>query len=77
MLVFVVVFLNSCNITDEVYRGWVGGWEGVGWVLGVVHGKPKAGNTIHKEANSSAVSSVGHRNCHSQPGKTRRLSAAV
>ena len=36
-----------------------------------VGGKPKAGNTIHKEANSSAVSSVGHRNCHSQPGKTR------
>ena len=39
-----------------------------------VGGKPKAGNTIHKEANSSAVSSVGHRNCHSQPGKTRRSS---
>ena len=36
-----------------------------------VGGKPKAGNTIHKEANSSAVPSVGHRNCHSQPGKTR------
>ena len=34
-----VVFYNSCNITDEVYRGWA----------------------IHKEANSSAVSSVGHR----------------
>ena len=33
-----------------------------------VGGKPKAGNTIHKETNSSAVSSVGHRNCHSQPG---------
>ena len=28
--------------------------------------KPKAGNTIHKETNSSAVSSVGHRNCHSR-----------
>ena len=46
------------------------------WVLGV-GGKPKAGNTIHKEANSSAVPSVGHRNCHSQPGKTRQSSAAV
>ena len=30
-----------------------------------VGGKLKAGNTIHKEANSSAVSSVGHRNCQS------------
>ena len=30
-----VVFYNSCNITDEVYRGWVagGGWGGCwgGW----------------------------------------------
>ena len=27
-----VVFYNSCNITDEVYRGWVGGrgWGDVG-----------------------------------------------
>ena len=47
-----------------------------GWVL-EVGGKPKAGNTIHKEANSSAAPSVGHRNCHSQPGKTRRSSPAV
>ena len=47
---------------DELYRGWAGG-RGVGWALGV-GGKPKAGNTIHKETNSSAVSSVGHRNCH-------------
>ena len=47
-----------------------GGWTGgVGWML-VVGGKPKVGNTIHKEANSSAMSSVGHRNCHSQPGRT-------
>ena len=54
----------------------VGGREGVGWVLGV-GGKSKAGKTIHREANSSAVSSVGHRNHHSQPGRTRRSSAAV
>ena len=48
------------------------------FIGGGVGGKPKAGNTIHKEANSSAASSVGHRNCHSsQPGKTRQLSAAV
>ena len=40
-------------------------------------GKPKAGNTIHKEANSSAVSSVGYRNYHSQPGRTRQSSVAV
>ena len=45
---------------DEVYRGWVGGGRGVGWALGV-GGKPKAGNTIHKETNSSAVCSVLHR----------------
>ena len=61
---------------DEVYRGWVGGWEGVGWVLGV-GGKPKAGNTIHKETNSSVVCSVLHRNSHSQPGRPRWSSAAV
>ena len=58
-------------VMDEVYRGWVGGWAlGVG-------GKPKAGHTIHKETNSSAVCSVGHRNCHSQPGRLRWSSAAV
>ena len=50
--------------------------KGVGWVLGV-GGKPKAGNTIHKVANSSAMSSVGHRNCHSQPDRTRQSSAAA
>ena len=49
---------------------------GGGWALGA-GGKPKAGKTIHREANSSAVSSVGHRNHHSQPGRTRRSSAAV
>ena len=27
--------------------------------------------------NNSAVSPVGHRNCHSQPGKTRQSSAAI
>ena len=56
---------------DELYRGWAGGRGGG------VGGKPKAGNTIHKETNSSAVSSVGHRNCHSQPGRPRRSSAVV
>ena len=60
-------FYNSCNIMDELYRGWALG----------VGGKPKAGNTIHKETNSSAVSSVGHRNCHSQLGRHRRSSAVV
>ena len=34
--------------------------------MGGVGGKLKAGKTIHKEANSNAVSSVGHRICHSQ-----------
>ena len=48
----------------------------LGLVLGV-GGKPKAGNTIHKEANSSGMSSVGHRNCHSQPGRARQSLAAV
>ena len=42
-----------------------------------VGGKPKVGKTIHREANSSAVSSVGHRNYHCQPGRTRQSSAAV
>ena len=60
---------------DEVYRGWVDG-RGVGWVLGV-GGKPKAGNTIHSETNSSIVSSVEHRKCHSQPGRRRWSLAAV
>ena len=49
----------------------------IGGGVGVGGGKLKVGNTIHKEANSNAVSSVGHRNCQSQPGRTRRLSAAV
>ena len=54
-----------------------GGWAGgVGWVLGA-DGKPKAGYTIHKETHSSNVFSVGHRNSHSQPGRPRRLLAAV
>ena len=60
---------------DEVYRRCAGG-RGMGWALGV-GGKLKAGNTIHKEANSSIVSSVRHRNCHNQPGRLRQLSAAV
>ena len=60
---------------DELYRGWADR-RGVGWVLGM-GGKPKASNTIHKETNNSVVSSVGHRNWHSQPGKLRRSSAAV
>ena len=50
---------------------YIGGGRVGGGGLG---GKPKGGNTIHKEANSSAVSLVGHRNC--QPGKTRQLLAA-
>ena len=34
-LVFEVVFLNFCNKTDLVYRGWAGGsGSGVGWVVG-------------------------------------------
>ena len=48
----------------------------MGWVLGV-GGKPKVGNTIQKETNSSVVCSVLHRNRHSQPGRPRRSSAAV
>ena len=59
---------------NEVYRRWAGR-RGVGWVL-VVGGKPKVGKPIHKEANISAVSSVGHRNCHSQPGGRMRRSSA-
>ena len=43
----------------------------MGWALGS-GGKPKAGNTIHKETNSSAVSSVGHRNCHNLAGPDGR-----
>ena len=48
----------------------------MGLALGV-GGKPKASNTIHKETNSSVVSLVGHRNCHSQPGGPGRSLAAV
>ena len=39
-----MVFFNSCNIRDEVYRG---GREGGGVGAGVGR-KPKVGNTIHK-----------------------------
>ena len=49
---------------------------GGGRALGV-GGKPKAGYTIHKDTHSSNVFSVGHRNSHSQPGRLRRLLAAV
>ena len=52
---------------DELYRGWVLG----------VGGKPKAGNTIHKETNSSAVSSVGHRNCHTVVSSSLTPQAAL
>ena len=66
-----IVFSNLA-ISGMKYIG-VGQLGGeMGLVLGV-GGKPKAGNTIHKEANSSAVSSVGHRNCHSQPGRWRGI----
>ena len=67
--------MNCCNITDKVYKRWEGG-RGVGRVLGM-GGKPKAGNTIHSETNSSSVSSIEHRNCHSQPGRRRQSLAAV
>ena len=44
----------------------------------VVGGKLKAGNTIlHNEANSSIVSSVEHRDCHSQPGRSRHRQLLV
>ena len=48
----------------------MGGAFGVG-------GKPKAGYTIHKETHSNHVSSVGHRNSHSQSGRLRRSLTAV
>ena len=54
----------------------MGGWEGVGWAVGA-GGEPKAGYTIHKETDSSSVSSVGHRNSHSRPGRPRRSLAAA
>ena len=58
-----MVFLQLLQYHDELYRGWAGG-RGVGWALGV-GGKPKAGIPSTRRTNSSAVSSVGHRNCHS------------
>ena len=46
----------------------MGEWgEGVG-----VSGEPKAGHTIHKETDSSSVSSVGNRNSHSRNGRPRQ-----
>ena len=38
---------------NELYREWVVR-RGVGWVLGV-GGKPKVGNTFHKETNTATV----------------------
>ena len=49
--------------------GKAGGGE-VGWKL-------KAGYTNHKETNYNVVSSVGHRNSYSQPGRPRWSSAAI
>ena len=62
-------FFSSARVKKRVWAarlGWVGG-------------KPKAGNTIRStsEANSSIVSSVEHRNYHSQPGRRRQSLAAV
>ena len=53
-----------------------GGWV-VGWALGVGGWEAEGEQNHPREANISAVSSVGHRNYHSQPGRTRRSSAAV
>ena len=39
--------------------------------------KPKVGNTIHNEANTSIVSSVEHKNFHSQPSRRRQSLATV
>ena len=41
---------------DELYRGWADG-RVVGWALRV-GGKPKTGNTIHKETNSTETATV-------------------
>ena len=56
----------------------IGGGQagGLRWALGV-GGKPKVGNNIHNETDSSYALSVEHRNCHSQPGSLRRSFAAV
>ena len=51
------------------------GGRGEGWAVGA-GGDPKAGYTIHKEADSS-VSPVGHRNSHSRLGRPRRQLAAT
>ena len=72
---------NTASFCDSFlqllqYQGWngqvVGGGVGiwVGWKL-------KASYTIHMEANYNVVSLVGHRNSNSEPGRTRRLLAAV
>ena len=57
----------------------MGGQEGA--VVGVGGGwEAEGGNTIHREANSSSAMSsvaIGHRNCHSQPGRKRQSSAAA
>ena len=45
----------------------MGEQEGVRWAL----------RTIHKKANSSAVSLVGHRDCRSQPGDERVVSSSL
>ena len=41
-------------------------------------GKLKAGNTIYRRQTAVLhVLSVGHRNCHNQPGRMRQSLAAV
>ena len=54
----------------------MGGLEGVGWAV-AAGGEPKAGYTIHKETDSSSVSTVGHRNSHSRHGRSRQSLAAA
>ena len=58
MVVFTTPAISRMMFIGGGLAGGGGVDIGSGWEL-------KVGNTIYKEANSSAVSSVGHRNCHS------------
>ena len=69
LLDFETFFLNSTNIMDSVYRGWVGGRG--------VDGKPKAGYTIHWNGNRVVVSLTKHRDSNSPRVRRRRSWAAV
>ena len=75
LLVFEIVFYNTCNITGTVYEG-VGEWEGVG--SGGGGRQVESGFSLplgHRQW--CCVLSVGDRDVHNPQDRSRQILAAV